>query len=234
MPHMPTIKRAFASVSEYMRKQAVAPRRSAAREAEHSNRRLVTAAATASALLLATLTTSHAHAEPISGPSGPPAEISVPSGPPAKITFPDGYTLSLVASRETQQPIPALTPDLISRDVIVGGTFTGLIEKYGSPATASGTVDVGYQVGCDSPNSMLFGMMDQLKPGESTVSISQQEFSGTTPTVEIEGYRLHIDRCPGPAFIRSYAVLTRTGTQASSAVYYYGVPKRIDPIGLPG
>lgn len=202
----------------------------------HAARRTVNlgpAAALAAFVMLMPLAAPHAHAEPVGDLGVPPGNVEVPSAPPAVTEFADGYTLSLVASAESQQPIPALTPDLISRDVIVGGIFTGSIKRSGTTATATGSIEVGYQVGCDSPNSMLFGMMDQLKPGENAVIVSQQEFSGATPTVEIEGYRLHIDRCPGPAFIRSYAVLTRVAAQSSSAVYYYGVPKRVDPLPIP-
>lgn len=168
-----------------------------------------------------------AYADPV----GAPTEGSVPSSPPASTTFADGVTLSLAASDETQVPIPALTPDQISRDVIVGGIFTGSIRNAGF---ASGTLEVGYQVGCDSPNGMLFGIIDQLKRGETSVAVTKQEFTGRSPKVEIEGYRLHIDRCAGPAFIRSYAILTRAAAQTSSVVYYYGFTKPVAPVDLPG
>jgi hypothetical protein len=122
-------------------------------------------------------------------------------------------------------PVPPLTAEQTSHDVIVGGIFSGSVRKPGSWATPSGTLEVGYQVGCDHPNGMMFFMIDQFKHGQNDVSISQQKFTGADPKVEISGYRLHIDRCPGEAFIRSYAILTREGDQSGSVVYYYGVPK---------
>lgn len=168
-----------------------------------------------------------AAAQPAAEPPPPPVDPRVPSSVPAEASFSDGWTMRISATDETQLPLPPMTPAKGSRDVIVGGTFRGELRSGTSSITPSGTIEVGYQVGCDSPDNFIFSMLGQVKSGETNRSVLSQEFSGTSPTVEVAGYRLHIDQCAGPAFVRSYAVLTRSGTDSGSAVYYYGVPSSV-------
>ena len=46
-------------------------------------------------------------------------------------------------------------------------------------------------------------------------------------SARVSGYHVVINRCPGLAFIRSYAILTST-SGPSRVVAYYGVPMPVD------
>jgi hypothetical protein len=157
----------------------------------------------------------------------PPLSVAgpIPSPPPAVITFADGWTLAVSGSNETQVPVaPEITADQAvgTRDVIVGGSFTGSLRKSGRSAPASGTLEVGYQIDCPSPPGMMAGMIGALKPHVVTVPVTKKEFTGADPQVEVAGFRLQLDGC-GTALIRSYAMLTRSAQGSGSVAAYYGV-----------
>lgn len=185
------------------------------------------AAALASLTLGPALPAAHADPAPVVEPA-PPIDPAVPSSPAAVTTFPDGLTLTLGASQESQVPIPSLNPaDTTSHDVIVSGTFVGDIRQNGSPRSSSGTLEVGYQIGCAPAPGMIPTMLASLKPGLSSVVVTTNEFTGSAPKVEVANYQVHIDQCTGVAFFRSYAILTRASGATNSVVAYYGVTKVI-------
>jgi hypothetical protein len=93
-------------------------------------------------------------ADDVAEPPAPSAGGPVASSPPAVSTFPDGWPLAVAASNESQVPMaPIVTPnqEVGTRDVIVGGTFTGSLRKSGGTVPVSGTLEVGYQIDCPSP-----------------------------------------------------------------------------------
>ena len=107
---------------------------------------------------------------------------------------------------EKQIPLPPVTianTGPLSRDVVVSGVFTGSIRGSASP---EGTLEVGYEVACGK----VPGMMASLALAEQTswnISVTEKKFTGPNPKVEISGYHIVINRCPGLAFIRSYAII---------------------------
>jgi MspA len=151
---------------------------------------------------------------------------TIPSAAPAVATL-DGWTLAVSADDEKQIPLPPVTiianTGPLSRDVVVSGVFTGSIRGSASP---EGTLEVGYEVDC----GRVPGLMASLALPEQTswnISVTEKKFTGPNPKVEISGYHVVINRCPGLAFIRSYAILTST-SGPSRVVAYYGVPMPVD------
>jgi MspA len=147
----------------------------------------------------------------------PPAGLAMPSPPPATAKSTDGWTLALSASSETQTPAAQLNPAVPSRDFIVGGLFNGTLRapNGAKTPTPSGLLEVGYQIQC------LGGLLAALKPSSVDVPVLKDEFSGADPTATVTAFRVQVD-CPGQAFIRSYAILTRTTNAADTVVAYYG------------
>ncbi len=62
-----------------------------------------------------------------------------------------------------------------------------------------------------------------MKPSVVHVKVLEDDFKGADPSAAITDFRVQVD-CMGQAFIRSYAVLTRTTNVTDSVVAYYGVP----------
>jgi MspA protein len=53
--------------------------------------------------------------------------------------------------------------------------------------------------------------------------VLSEEFESADPSAAVTDFRVQID-CLGQAFVRSYAVLTRSTDTVESVVAYYGVP----------
>src|ERR1700758_2061985 len=100
-------------------------------------------------------------APPPDGPNGP-----VPSAPPGVLTTPDGWTLNVVGSNESMEPVAPLTGALSSREYLVDGTFTGSITGGGKTKLTGGTLEAGYQIGCGIlPDGIESIKTAQLTPG---------------------------------------------------------------------
>ena len=83
------------------------------------------------------------------GDVGPPPDNGiVGSSEPGVVTTPDGWTLTVVASNESELPVAPLTTAASSREYLVGGTFTGTVTGKGKTSLSGGTLEAGYQIGC--------------------------------------------------------------------------------------
>lgn len=87
-------------------------------------------------------------AEPVAAEAHLPDDGPVVSPPPQMIDTPDGWTLTLSARDETQRINAPLTTALSSREYVVGGVFDGTLRGPDYADEPSGTIEVGYQIGC--------------------------------------------------------------------------------------
>ena len=183
----------------------------------------------------------------------PPDNGVVASGVPGIAKTPDGRTLTVVAKDETQLPVAPLTTSLSSRDWIVGATFTGTTTGSVSGGTLETGYQVGCGVEMDKvkligsvgaslgnaslsstglslPGSVSFPVQGQIeidpRPGTITnVVVDKKSFKGTSSRVTLKDVHIKIDNCVGASSLRSYAVLTSSGTDSDDIVAYYGVTK---------
>jgi hypothetical protein len=110
------------------------------------------------------------------GDAGPPPDNGiVASAEPGVVTSPDGWTLTVVASNETQLPIAPLTTALSSREYLVGGTFSGTITGKGKTSLSGGTLEAGYQIGC----GIELGQVRLI--GQAGVTLGGLSFPATGP-----------------------------------------------------
>jgi hypothetical protein len=72
----------------------------------------------------------------------------VPSAAAVSTVTPDGWSIAVTGTTETQQPVPALTTAVSSREYVAGGTFTGAVGGNGRTQLTGGILEVGYQIGC--------------------------------------------------------------------------------------
>lgn len=202
-----------------------------------------------------------AAAEPPPTPIDPAAVVPPPdngivaSNPPAVVTTPDGWTLTVVATNESELPIAPLTTAASSREYLVGGTFTGTVTGGGSTTLSGGTLEAGYQIGCGielgqvrligqaglnvglanglasvaSVSVPLSGTIEiHPKPGTvSTVTVSKKSFKAAPVRVTIKDTHVKVDGCVGQSFLRSYATLTSSTTDTDDVVAYYGTTKSV-------
>jgi len=168
---------------------------------------------------------------------------------------PDGRTLTVAAKNETQLPVAPLTTSLSSREWLVGGTFTGSgmgevkggtlevgyqigcgiemdkIKLNGSIGIGAGTL--GFNPTAVAPvtlGSFTVPIQGQIevepRPGTITnVSVDKKTFKGDATRVTVKDIHIKVDNCVGASSLRSYAVLTSSGTDADDIVAYYGVAK---------
>jgi hypothetical protein len=183
----------------------------------------------------------------------PPDNGAVPSSVPGIAHTPDGRTLTVVAKDETQLPVAPLTTSLSSREWLAGATFTGsgmgsvsggtlevgyqigcAIEMdkvklngrigLGTPAASFGTG------GVTLPSTFTVPITGQIevepRPGTITnVVVDKKTFKGSETRVTVKDIHIKVDNCVGASSLRSYAVLTSSGTDADDIVAYYGVTK---------
>lgn len=76
-------------------------------------------------------------------PGGP-----IPSGNPGTLTTPEGLLLTVSASKESLDPVTALTNTPWSREYVVGGTFSGRVTGPDVSGVDGGVLEAGYQIGC--------------------------------------------------------------------------------------
>jgi MspA len=187
--------------------------------------------------------------------AGPPPDTgAVASEVPGIAHTQDGRTLTVAGKDETQLPVAPLTTALSSRDWMVGGTFTGQvtgsvnggsleagyqigcgiamdkIKLNGSIGISTGSASLANTGALTIPAGVTFPIQGQVevepRPGEViNVPVDKKTFKGTTTRVTLRDVHIKIDNCVGASSLRSYAVLTSSGTDTDDIVAYYGVTK---------
>ena len=84
-----------------------------------------------------------ADAGPVPGPGG-----AIPSGNPGTLTTPEGLVLTVSGSKESLDPVTALTNTPWSREYLVSGVFSGNVTGQGQSGADGGVLEAGYQIGC--------------------------------------------------------------------------------------
>jgi hypothetical protein len=186
---------------------------------------------------------------------GPPLDNgAVASEVPGIAHTQDGRTLTVSGKDETQLPVAPLTTALSSRDWMVGGTFTGVatgsvnggsleagyqigcgiamdkIKLDGSIGIGTGSASLSNAGALTLPAGLTFPIQGVIevepRPGEViNVPVDKKTFKGTTSRVTLNSVHIKIDNCVGASSLRSYAVLTSSGTDSDDIVAYYGLTK---------
>lgn len=188
-------------------------------------------------------------------PGPPPDTGVVASEVPGIAHTPDGRTLTVAAKDETQLPIAPLTTSLSSREWLAGATFTGSgmasvnggtlevgyqigcgiemdkVKLNGSIGLGTGAFQLGAGAGgITYPSTFTVPIQGQIevepRPGTITnVQVDKKSFKGNSTRVTVKDIHIKVDNCVGASSLRSYAVLTSSGTDADDIVAYYGVTK---------
>jgi hypothetical protein len=195
-----------------------------------------------------------AAAAPAPAPAAEPGDTGVvASEGPGVAKTGDGRTLTVVGKNETQLPIAPLTTSLAARDWLVGGTFTGNTTGSVAGGTLEVGYQIGCGVEMDKVklNGGLTGVLGntnfgaagvilppsiaiqaqgqfEVEPRPGTVTnvvVDKKTFKGTSVRVTVRDIHIKVDNCVGASSLRSYAILTSSGTDDDDIVAYYGVTK---------
>lgn len=195
-----------------------------------------------------------AEVAPLAAAAAPALDTGVvASEVPGIAKTPDGRTLTVLGKDETQLPIAPLTTSLAARDWLVGGTFTGTTTGKVEGGTLEVGYQIGCGVemdkvklngkiggtfgnstlgigGFNAPGTISAPIEGQFevepRPGTITnVTVDKKTFKGTSARVTIRDVHIKVDNCVGASSLRSYAVLTSSGTDDDDIVAYYGVAK---------
>lgn len=195
--------------------------------------------------------------QPVGAVVPPPDNGIVASGLPGVVTTPDGWDLTVKAVDEIQLPVAPLTTAASSREYMAAGTFTGEVTGAGSTERTGGTLEVGYQIGCGinfgqvrligsagvstAGSSLTGGLVPtgasipltgtlemHINPGTVTTStVIKKTFKAAPVRVTLKDIHIKVDGCAGQSFLRSYAILTSSSTDADDTVAYCGVTKAV-------
>jgi MspA len=186
------------------------------------------------------------------GAPPPPPSGAVASEVPGIAHTADGRTLTVSAHDESQLPVAPLTTALSSRDWLVGGTFNGDITGSVNGGTLESGYQIGCGIAMDKikldgslgistgtgsltnggvlsiPAGITFPIQGVIevepRPGEVIqVPVDKKSFKGTHTRITLKDVHIKIDNCVGASSLRSYAVLTSSGTDTDDLVGYYGV-----------
>ncbi|MEH3132166.1 MAG: MspA family porin [Mycolicibacterium neoaurum] len=187
-------------------------------------------------------------------PGPAPDTGAVASEVPGIAHTPDGRTLTVLAKDETQLPVAPLTTSLSSREWLVGGTFTGSgmgsvkggtlevgyqigcgiemdkVKLNGSIGISGGNIALDNGGRLSDLGAVAFPISGQIevepRPGTVTnVQVDKKSYKGNDVRVTVKDVHIKVDNCVGASSLRSYAVLTSSGTDADDIVAYYGVAK---------
>lgn len=187
-------------------------------------------------------------------PGPAPDTGAVASEVPGIAHTPDGRTLTVLAKEETQLPVAPLTTSLSSREWLVGGTFTGSgmgsvkggtlevgyqigcgiemdkVKLNVSIGVSGGNIAVDNGGKFSDFGALSFPISGQIevepRPGTVTnVQVDKKSYKGNEVRVTVKDVHIKVDNCVGASSLRSYAVLTSSGTDADDIVAYYGVAK---------
>lgn len=192
-------------------------------------------------------------ADPAAAAAPPVNTGAVASSVPGIAKTPDGRTLTVVAKDETQLPVAPLTTSLSARDWLVGATFTGTTTgetaggtlevgyqigcgvemdkvKLNGSLGINGNPSLSAPAGALNLGALQFPIQGQIevepRPGTITnVVVDKKTFKGTSARITLKDIHIKVDNCVGASSLRSYAVLTSSGTDADDIVAYYGVTK---------
>ena len=80
--------------------------------------------------------------------------------------------------------------------------------------------------GTSTKNSITFSGATLNNTGTITnVVVDKKSYKGNSTRVTVKDIHIKVDNCVGASSLRSYAVLTSSGTDTDDIVGYYGVTK---------
>ncbi|WP_233429810.1 MULTISPECIES: MspA family porin [Nocardia] len=166
----------------------------------------------------------------------------------------DGWQVRVSKVAENLDRVPNLAESPFTREGFVGLKAIADITGHGRVPVDSGSVTVGYQIGCqvDVSNGMTVGLSAAIgpnvgisvggvnaggsalaipsvsfspKPGTiTTVPLGTKQLTGAHASITVDQVQIKVDACMGPVSLRSYAAVSTSTADADTYVAVYGDP----------
>ncbi|WP_062993979.1 MspA family porin [Nocardia anaemiae] len=166
----------------------------------------------------------------------------------------DGWQVRVTKVAENLDRVPNLADSPFTREGFVGLEAIADITGHGRVPVSSGSLTVGYQIGCqvDVSNGLTVGLSAAIgpnvgisvggvnvgasalaipsvsfspKPGAiTTVPLGTKALAGAHSSITVDQVQIKIDSCLGPASLRSYAIVSTSTADADNSVAVYGDP----------
>ena len=177
-------------------------------------------------------------ADPVAEPAGPtviPAADAapappqpggpIPSGNPGTLTTPEGLELTVAASKESLDPVTALTNTPWSREYVVGGVFSGEVSGPGHSEIDGGVLEAGYQIGCGITQQDLHSISSAgITPGAGIPFIDGELFPVFLGANASQQLRVVLE----PGRVNSYSVTRKEYRGDWARVSISGMRIRVD------
>ncbi|WP_227979218.1 MspA family porin [Nocardia spumae] len=166
----------------------------------------------------------------------------------------DGWQVRISKVEEKVDRVPNLAASPFTREGFVGLKAVADITGDGRVPVDSGTLTLGYQIGCqvDVSNGLTVGLSGAIgpnigisvggvnvgasalaipsvsfspKPGAiTTVPFGTKALSGAHASITADQVQIKVDSCAGPVSLRSYAIVSTSTAEADNSVAVYGDP----------
>ncbi|WP_040816326.1 MspA family porin [Nocardia concava] len=163
----------------------------------------------------------------------------------------DGWTLTITKSGENLDRWPSLANSPVSREGFVSVKATAELTGHGAQRPTSGTVTLGYQIGCavDVSSGVVLGVgatlgasvgisftkppgvsasvtpnvSTTIKPGTiETVTLGTKPLTEARASITAEQVQVKVDACAGPVSLRSFATAAISTPTADNNITVYG------------
>ncbi|MFQ6328361.1 MspA family porin [Nocardia sp. CWNU-33] len=171
-----------------------------------------------------------------------------------EVTTDDGWQVRITKVAENLDRVPNLAASPFTREGFVRLKAVADITGHGRVPVNSGSVTLGYQIGCqvDVSNGLTIGLSAAIgpnigisvgganagasalaipsvsfspKPGTiTTVPFGTKELSGAHASITADQVQIKVDSCMGPVSLRSYAIASTSTADADNSVAVYGDP----------
>ncbi|MBU3062583.1 MspA family porin [Nocardia sp. NEAU-G5] len=166
----------------------------------------------------------------------------------------DGWQVRVTKAAENLDRVPNLAGSPFTREGFVRLEAIADISGKGRVPVDSGSMAVGYEIGCqvDVSNGLTVGLSAAIgpnvgisvggvnagasalaipnvsfapKPGTiTTVPLATKKLTGAHASVTLDRIQIKIDACMGPVSLRSYAIVSTSTADADNSVAVYGNP----------
>lgn len=163
----------------------------------------------------------------------------------------DGWTLTITKSGENLDRWPSLATSPVSREGFVSAKATAEISGNGAQRPTTGTITLGYQIGCavDVSSGVVLGagatlgasvgvsftkppgvsasvtptISTTIKPGTvETIVLGTKPLTESRGSITAEQVQVKVDACAGPVSLRSFATAAISTPAADNNITVYG------------
>lgn len=168
-------------------------------------------------------------------------------------TTADGWTVTAIKADEKVRSVAPLNQSPWTREGFLSLRGEGRITGAGRTAVSAGTINAGFQIGCNTdvtsgltlgvtagptaqmsiswPPALIVGaqasgnISTTLKPGTiADIPFGTKKLAGPSAGLTVDGVHVKVDGCLGPVAVRSYVTVAISTPTNDNTINVYGQP----------